>query len=183
MDKREDGSITSESGHARVSDANDRPLVTRLGEAPVPGRSTRVMHKVVALVVPDVIVFDLAILTGGDLWTSGRARTLRLHGVHGASGSRAPRRQGSAWEIGSDLDAMEGADTVIVPQFFSRNDDLSPVVHRRPASGVGAGGARGVGVRGSIRARCRRSARRWQRDHALKGTSPTSSRLAFPRFG
>jgi len=94
------------------------------------------MHKVVALVVPDVIVFDLAIpaeIFGRAVERERYAFTACTEhpgAVHSTSGF--------SLEIGSGLDAMEGADTVIVPGFSPR-DDLSPVVIAalRRASGRG----------------------------------------------
>jgi transcriptional regulator GlxA family with amidase domain len=83
------------------------------------------MHNVVALVVPDVIIFDLAIPAEifGRAVEHGRYAFTVCTEQPGAVRSTS----GFNLEIGSSLDAMEGADTVIVPGFFPRTD-LSPVV-------------------------------------------------------
>jgi transcriptional regulator GlxA family with amidase domain len=83
------------------------------------------MHNVVALVVPDVIIFDLAIPAEifGRAVEHGRYAFTVCTEQPGAVRSTS----GFNLEIGSGLDAMEGADTVIVPGFFPRTD-LSPVV-------------------------------------------------------
>jgi transcriptional regulator GlxA family with amidase domain len=84
-----------------------------------------VMHNVVALVVPDVIIFDLAI--PAEIF--GRAVERERYGFAVCTEYPGVVRSTSGFnlEIGSGLDAMEVADTVIVPGFFPRNDP-SPVV-------------------------------------------------------
>lgn len=83
------------------------------------------MHHVVALVVPDVILFDLAIPAEifGRAVECGRYDFKVCTEQPGAVQSTS----GFNLNIGSGLGAMEGADTVIVPGFFPRNDP-SPVV-------------------------------------------------------
>ena len=96
-----------------------------------------VMHNVVALVVPDVIIFDLAI--PAEIF--GRAVERERYGFAVCTEHPGVVRSTSGFnlEIGSGLDAMEVADTVVVPGFFPRNDP-SPVVIAalRRAAGRGA---------------------------------------------
>lgn len=83
------------------------------------------MHNVVALVVPDVIIFDLAI--PAEIF--GRAVERERYGfvVCTEHPGVVQSTSGFNLEIGSGLDAIEVADTVIVPGFFPR-DAPSPVV-------------------------------------------------------
>ena len=122
-DKRQDGSIPSGSGHARVrTPTNRRPAPTRAAE---PSLKSGAMHNVVALVVPDVIIFDLAI--PAEIF--GRAVEHERYAFTVCTEHPGAVRSTSGFEpeIGSGLDAIEAADTVIVPGFFPRNDP-SPVV-------------------------------------------------------
>lgn len=83
------------------------------------------MHNIVALVVPDVIIFDLAI--PAEIF--GRAVEHERYAFAVCTEHPGPVRSTSGFdvEIGSGLDAMDAADTVIVPGFFPRNGP-SPVV-------------------------------------------------------
>jgi transcriptional regulator GlxA family with amidase domain len=119
-DKRQDGSIAS--GSSQLSARRERPA-SRLGADP--SLESDVMHSVVVLVVPDVIVFDLAI--PAEIF--GRAVERERYGFAVCTEHPGAVRSTSGFnlEIGSGLDAIEVADTVIVPGFFPRNDP-SPVV-------------------------------------------------------
>jgi transcriptional regulator GlxA family with amidase domain len=84
------------------------------------------MHNVVALVVPDVIMFDLAI----PAEAFGRAVERERYAFTVCTEHPGAVRSTSGFdvEIGSGLDAMEVADTVVVPGFFPRNDPSPAVV-------------------------------------------------------
>jgi transcriptional regulator GlxA family with amidase domain len=83
------------------------------------------VHQVVALVVPDVIIFDLAI----PAEVFGRAVERERYGFTVCTERPGAVRSTSGFdvEIRSGLEALEVADTVIVPGFFPRNNP-SPVV-------------------------------------------------------
>jgi transcriptional regulator GlxA family with amidase domain len=84
------------------------------------------MHRVVALVVPDVIIFDLAIpaeVFGREVgrdWYSFAVCTEHPGAVSSASGFDVRVNQG--------LEMLEHADTVIVPGFFPRDNPSLPVL-------------------------------------------------------
>jgi len=100
-----------------------RSLSPQLGGQP--SVKSRAMHNVVALVVPDVIIIDLAI----PAEVFGRAVERERYAFAVCTEHPGPVRSTSGFdvEIGSGLEAMEVADTVIVPGIFPRNDP-SPVV-------------------------------------------------------
>ncbi len=83
------------------------------------------MHNVVVLVVPDVIIFDLAI--PAEIFGRAVERERYDFAVCTEHPGVVPSTSGFNLEIGSGLDLIEDADTVIVPGFFPRNDP-SPVV-------------------------------------------------------
>jgi transcriptional regulator GlxA family with amidase domain len=95
------------------------------------------MHHVVALVVPDVILFDLAI--PAEIFGRAVERDRYDFTVCTEQPGAVQSTSGFNLDIGSGLGAMEGADTVIVPGFFPRHDP-SPVViaalHRASARGA-----------------------------------------------
>ena len=83
------------------------------------------MHNVVVLVVPEVIIFDLAI--PAEIFGRAVEHDRYTFTVCTEQPGAVRSTSGFSLEIGSGLDAMDGADTVIVPGFFPRTD-LSPVV-------------------------------------------------------
>jgi transcriptional regulator GlxA family with amidase domain len=83
------------------------------------------VHTVVALVVPEVIIFDLAI--PAEIFGRAVERERYAFTVCTERPGAVRSTSGFDLQIGSGLDAMEVADTVIVPGFFPR-DDLSSVV-------------------------------------------------------
>src|ERR1700754_2174113 len=83
------------------------------------------MHNVVALVVPDVIIFDLAI--PAEIFGRAVEHERYAFTVCTEQPGRVRSTSGFDVEIGSGLGAIETADTVIVPGFFPR-DDPSPAV-------------------------------------------------------
>ena len=83
------------------------------------------MHKVVALVVPEVIIFDLAI--PAEIFGRAVEHERYAFTVCTEHPGRLRSTSGFDVEIASGLDAVDDADTVIVPGFFPR-DDPSPVV-------------------------------------------------------
>jgi len=85
----------------------------------------RTMHNVVVLVVPDVIIFDLAI--PAEIFGRAVEHERYTFTVCTEQPGNVPSTSGFDVEIGSGLDAMEVADTVIVPGFFPRSAP-SPVV-------------------------------------------------------
>ncbi len=136
------------------------------------------MHKVVGLVVPDVIIFDLAI--PAEIFGRAVEQERYAFAVCTEHPGAVRSTSGFSLEIGSGLDAIEGADTVIVPGFFPRTDP-SPVV-LPPCGGP------------------RREAREWRRcawerlrslppvcsmvaARLRTGSSLMSSRFAFRRSG
>jgi transcriptional regulator GlxA family with amidase domain len=84
------------------------------------------MHNVVTLVVPDVIIFDLAI----PVEIFGRAVERERYAFTVCTEHPGAVRSTSGLDmvIGTGLDAMEVADTVIVPGFFPRNDPSKVVI-------------------------------------------------------
>jgi transcriptional regulator GlxA family with amidase domain len=83
------------------------------------------MHNVVALAVPEVIIFDLAI--PAEIFGRADERERYSFVVCTEHPGAVSSTSGFNLEISSGLDAIEVADTVIVPGFFPR-DDPSPVV-------------------------------------------------------
>lgn len=120
MDKRQDGSISSAFGHARSPDADEHCFRPRR-----PSSKSRTMRTVVALVVPDVIIFDLAI--PAEIFGRAVERERYAFTVCTECPGVVRSTSGFDLQIGAGLDAMEIADTVIVPGFFPRNHP-SPVV-------------------------------------------------------
>jgi transcriptional regulator GlxA family with amidase domain len=83
------------------------------------------MHRVVALVVPDVIIFDLAI--PAEVFGRSVERERYSFTVCTEHPGAVSTASGFDVRIKSGLEAVEHADTVIVPGFFPR-DDPSPAV-------------------------------------------------------
>ena len=83
------------------------------------------MHNVVVLVVPEVIIFDLAI--PAEIFGRAVEHERYTFAVCTERPGAVRSTSGFSLEISSGLDAMDGADTVIVPGFFPRTD-FSPVV-------------------------------------------------------
>jgi transcriptional regulator GlxA family with amidase domain len=83
------------------------------------------MHSIAVLVVSDVIIFDLAI--PAEIFGRAVEHERYVFTVCTEHPGPVPSTSGFDVEIGSGLDAMDAADTVIVPGFFPRNDP-SPVV-------------------------------------------------------
>ena len=85
------------------------------------------MHRVVAVAIPDVILFDLAI--PAEVF----GRTVERHRYAFEVCAERPGPISSASGVGvqvrRDLSALDAADTVIVPGFYPR-DDPSPAVLR-----------------------------------------------------
>lgn len=95
------------------------------------------MHRVVALVVPDVIIFDLAI----PAESFGRAVEWDRYSFSVCTEHPGAVSSTSGFEVGVDqgLEALEHADTVIVPGFFPRNDPSLVVIEAlRSAAARGA---------------------------------------------
>ena len=119
------------------------------------------MHNVVALAVPEVIIFDLAI--PAEIFGRADERERYSFVVCTEHPGAVSSTSGFNLEISSGLDAIEVADTVIVPGFFPR-DDPSPVLSPLCDS-LGERRAGGPGVRGSVCAR---------RSRLLDGRSATT---------
>jgi transcriptional regulator GlxA family with amidase domain len=84
------------------------------------------MHNVVALVVPDVIIFDLAI--PAEIF--GRAVERDRYGFAVCTEHPGIVRSTSGFnlEIAAGLDEIDAADTVIVPGYFPRDDPSAVVI-------------------------------------------------------
>jgi len=95
------------------------------------------MHTVVALVVPEVIIFDLAI--PAEIFGRAVERERYAFTVCTERPGTVRSTSGFGLQIGAGLDATEVADTVIVPGFYPRNH-VSPgvVAALRRASARGA---------------------------------------------
>lgn len=96
------------------------------------------MHRVVVLVVPDVIIFDLAI--PAEIFGRAVERDRYSFAVCAENPGAVPSASGVDVQIDQGLEALEQADTVIVPGYFPR-DDPSPVVIEA-LRGAAARGAR-----------------------------------------
>jgi transcriptional regulator GlxA family with amidase domain len=95
------------------------------------------MHSVVALVVPEVIIFDLAI--PAEIFGRAVERERYAFTVCTERPGAVRSTSGFDVQIGTGLDAIEAADTVIVPGFFPRNDPSPAVIAAlRRASAKGA---------------------------------------------
>jgi len=95
------------------------------------------MHAVVALVVPEVIIFDLAI--PAEIFGRAVERERYAFTVCTERPGAVRSTSGFDVQIGTGLDAIEAADTVIVPGFFPRNDPSPAVIAAlRRASAKGA---------------------------------------------
>jgi transcriptional regulator GlxA family with amidase domain len=84
------------------------------------------VHRVVALAIPEVILFDLAIpaeVFGRRIERKRYAFTVCTE--HPGSVATA---SGLPVEVAAGLDAVASADTVIVPGFFPRTDPSAPVI-------------------------------------------------------
>jgi transcriptional regulator GlxA family with amidase domain len=136
------------------------------------------MHRVVALVVPEVIIFDLAI--PAEIFGRVVERERYDFTVCTENAGTVRSTSGFGLQIGTGLDATEVADTVIVPGFYPRNH-VSPgvVAALRRASARGARvasvcvGAFALAAAGLLDGATR--------PHT--GSSPTNSRAAFRRCG
>jgi transcriptional regulator GlxA family with amidase domain len=78
------------------------------------------MHRVVALVVPDVIVFDLAI--PAEIFGRSVERDRYSFAVCAEHPGAVSSASGFDVQVDQGLEALEHADTVIVPGFFPRDD-------------------------------------------------------------
>jgi transcriptional regulator GlxA family with amidase domain len=84
------------------------------------------MHRIVAIAIPEVILFDLAIpaeVFGRRVERERYAFTVCTE--HPGSVATA---SGLPVEVAAGLEAVVGADTVIVPGFFPRTDPSAPVI-------------------------------------------------------
>ena len=94
------------------------------------------MHRVVALALPSVVAFDLAIpaeVFGGDVRGEYSFTTCAAGGGH------VPTTTGYGVRVEHDLDALERADTVVVPGYSPRDRPGRDVTDAlRAAAGRGA---------------------------------------------
>ncbi len=88
-------------------------------------------HRVVALALPDLITFDLtcALQIFGHAPNLGLGPDLYDVAVCGAGGTRVPTYDGFDLAVHHDLDALDDADTVVVPGYV-------PAWERRPPDDV-----------------------------------------------
>jgi transcriptional regulator GlxA family with amidase domain len=84
------------------------------------------MHRVVALVVPDVIIFDLAI--PAEIFGRAVERDRYSFAVCTEHPGAVSSASGFDVQVDHGLDALEHADTVIVPGFFPRDDPSLVVI-------------------------------------------------------
>jgi transcriptional regulator GlxA family with amidase domain len=95
------------------------------------------MHRVVALVVPDVIIFDLAI--PAEIFGREVERDRYSFEVCTEHPGAVSSTSGLDLQVDEGLEALEHADTVIVPGFFPRDDPSLVVIDAlRSAAARGA---------------------------------------------
>jgi transcriptional regulator GlxA family with amidase domain len=84
------------------------------------------VHRIVALAVPDVVAFDLAV--PAQVFGHRDERDRYSFTVCAESPGPVPTTTGFAIEATAGLDAVAGADTVIVPGFFPLDAPSEPVL-------------------------------------------------------
>jgi transcriptional regulator GlxA family with amidase domain len=95
------------------------------------------MHRVAALVVPDVIIFDLAI--PAEIFGRAVERDRYSFAVCTEHPGTVSSASGFDVRVDQGLEALEHADTVIVPGFFPRDDPSLVVIDAlRSAAARGA---------------------------------------------
>ena len=121
-------------------------------------------HRVVALAIPDVILFDLAIpveVFGRDA-ERGRYSFTVCTETPGAVSAVS----GLGVSVERGLATLDTADTVIVPGFFPEGRPFA-AGPRKPPRCRGSRGSSGIGLRGGVCASGGRSAGRADRHHSL----------------
>jgi transcriptional regulator GlxA family with amidase domain len=92
------------------------------------------MHRIVALVVPDVVVFDLSV--PAQIFGHRDEQDRYEFTVCAQRPGPVPTTTGFTIQATAGLDALTSADTVIVPGFFPLDDPPAPVLHAlRKATG------------------------------------------------
>jgi len=84
------------------------------------------MHRIVALALPDVVAFDLAI--PAQIFGHRNERDRYAFTVCSERPGRVPSTTGYAVEADAGLAALETADTVVVPGFFPLDDPSTAVL-------------------------------------------------------
>jgi transcriptional regulator GlxA family with amidase domain len=122
------------------------------------------VHLVAALVLPDVVAFDLAIPS--QVFGHRDEQQRYAFTTAALAPGAVPTTSGYAVQACQGLEALADADTFVVPGYAPHEPPAEPVLEALRAAADR--GARVVSVcTGRVRASRRRAARRAPRDHAL----------------
>ena len=155
---------------ARPRSANAEPQLAR-GAIAYGGP----VHRVVALALPSVVAFDLSI--PAQIFGHPDERDRYGFSVCGQRAGQVPTTTGFSVAVGAGLEALEAADTVVVPGFMPTEDPprvVSDALQRAHARGARVAsvcvGAFALAAAGLVDGRRRRPI----------GSMPTISRHGFP---